>query len=51
MQRIKHYFRKGMIAFLLGLLIAAPGNAINYTAGLENSELYTQGLELECRLW
>lgn len=51
MQRVQHYIKGSLAACLLGILSAAPGYAITYTAGLENSEWHTQGSELECRLW
>lgn len=36
---------------MLVALVALPGYAITYHAGLENSEWYVQSSELECRLW
>lgn len=51
MQRILHYIRVGLATGLLGLLTAAPGYGITYSAGLENSEWHAQSTELECRLW
>jgi len=36
---------------MLGALVALPGYAINYYAGLEDSEWYVQSSVLECRIW